>query len=596
VQFNILKPQTVSSKYRLVIEARRFGNGVEGRVKRGNETVHGWGTSGVPTDLSRFLATHYYYESTPRYFETFLKLTNSRYPIVCVDAEGNESPLVYCDESLRGGIAFDIRGDEIHISRTLDNGSPIPAGALLHGQMLFNPEEGTIHAISNRSAWKIWEAVIDVLDGVSGAFENDDEEINDPITSQELLRLPHSVVAPISLFNAAAIRLNPELIAGTDGECCFLRDGLDSGPPRPVTPSYLLDIPLGMTTPKVLLTPVGLYEGKTFSFSAAAFWLLNPHCRSNLSIAMKTKKRVKAVLETAFALQDETKPTARTTIIRSLTNTADFLKRVVKREAKELLNQLSEGWNRNVSLLMAGSDGWLCVDDDVRSQARIIQLLFETFGIDAFGDDLPPCGVEVSTAQLLKELPRLAAQLQREGFMLRIGSEPLATASWEFVLDATRSGMDWFELKPEIRCNGEILSNEDMDGLFNGSGMLRRNGSLMLLDDTSAQVMSMFSGAMTNGKKRKGGPELVRVPRLQILDWLQLRNHGVTIKLSPEDATILESLLNFASIPDRMVPSGLNATLRHYQIDAWHWLAFCTITVSVPVSPMTWDLARHYRR
>ncbi|MFA7405184.1 MAG: hypothetical protein WC007_14405, partial [Pelobacteraceae bacterium] len=204
-EINKLKPQAVSSKYRLVIEARPYGNGVEGKIKRGNDTVHGWGTSGVPTDLSRFLATHYYYESTPRYFETFLKLTNSTYPIVFIDAEGNESPLVYCgDESLRGGIAFDIRGEEIHISRTLDNGRPIPAGALLQGRLLFDPEAGTIHAISNRSAWKIWEAVIDVLDGVSCAFESDDEEINDPaITSQELLRLPHSVVTPISLFNAA---------------------------------------------------------------------------------------------------------------------------------------------------------------------------------------------------------------------------------------------------------------------------------------------------------------------------------------------------------------------------------------------------------
>jgi len=181
----------------------------------------------------------------------------------------------------------------------------------------------------------------------------------------------------------------------------------------------------------------------------------------------------------------------------------------------------------------------------------------------------------VPSAQLLKELPRLVARLQQEGFLLRFGSEPLAAASWEFSLDATRSGMDWFELKPEIRCNGEILSDEEMNGLFSGAGMLRRGGKLMLLDDVSAQVMAMFSGTMTDGKKkRKGGPEPVRVPRLQILDWLQLRSHGVTVTLSSEDAAILESLLNFASIPDRPLPTGLDATLRHYQADAWRWLAF----------------------
>jgi non-specific serine/threonine protein kinase len=97
----------------------------------------------------------------------------------------------------------------------------------------------------------------------------------------------------------------------------------------------------------------------------------------------------------------------------------------------------------------------------------------------------------------------------------------------------------------------------------------------MLLDDISAQVLAMFAGAMTSGKKKKKGEhELVRVPRLQILDWLQLRSHGVEIRLSAEDGRILESLLNFSAIPPRPLPRGLTATLRHYQIDAWHWLAF----------------------
>jgi non-specific serine/threonine protein kinase len=581
-EINRLRPHSAPSKFRLVMEASRYGGGVEGRIKRGNDIVHGWGTSGVPTDLSRFLATHHYYESTPRYFESFLKLTNGAYPIVFQGAEGNESLLVYCgDESRRAGVTFDIRGEEIHISRSLGNGSPIPAGALLHGHLLFNPEEGTIHAISDRSAWKTWEAVIEELDAANDfydfdEFESDDDDRDEPaITSQELRRLPHAVIAPISIFNSASIRLSPEMINDVDGNCRFLRSGLDMGTPSIGTPSYLLDIPHGMTAPKVLLTPAGLYDNQTFAFSNAAFWLLNPYLRSNLSAPMKTKKRVKAILETAFALLDETKVSARNTIIRSLTNSPDFLKRVVKREAKQLLNHLSEEWHRNMSLLMVGSDGWHCVEDDRLSQARLIRILFEMFGIDSFGEGLTPGGLEVPSAQLLRELPRLVARLQQEGFLLRIGSEPLAAASWDFSLDATRSGMDWFELKPEIRCNGEILSDEEMNGLFSGAGMLRRGGKLMLLDDISAQVMAMFSGAMTNGKKkRKGGAEQVRVPRLQILDWLQLRSHGVTVTLSPEDAAILESLLNFASIPERTLPTGLNATLRHYQADAWRWLAF----------------------
>lgn len=237
----------------------------------------------------------------------FLKLTNGAYPIVFLDAEGHESPLVYCgDESRRAGITFDIRGEEIHISRSLDNGSPIPTGAVLHGQLLFNPEAGTIHAISNRSAWKTWEEVIEELDAVNDFnefdrfeseddnydddFDNEEEDRNEPaITSPGIRRLPHAVVTPISIFNSASIRLSPEMINEADGNCYFLRAGLDTGTPSLGTPSYLLDIPHGMTTPKVLLTPVGLYDDQTFAFSNAAFWLLNPYRRSNLSAPMKAK-------------------------------------------------------------------------------------------------------------------------------------------------------------------------------------------------------------------------------------------------------------------------------------------------------------------
>ncbi|MFA7059194.1 MAG: DEAD/DEAH box helicase [Pedobacter sp.] len=580
-----LNRKKARSQFCLVIEAGQHGSSIIGRIKRGNDVILGWNVIGIPTDLARFLSTHYYYESTSRYFEAFLKMTKGAYPIVFLNAEADETSLVYCNDEPRiASITFDIRGDEIHISRSLDNGMLIPAGAVLHGQLLFNPETGTIHPISNRTAWKTWEAVIKELDPVTALYEFDEFESeddyyfdrNEPVLHPpELKRLPHTVVAPISLFNAASIRLIPEMINDADGHCYFLRDGLNMGTPGSGALSYLLDIPHGMTTHKVSLTPVGVYDDQTFAFSNDAFWLLNPFQRSRLSVPMKAKKRVKAILETAFVLLDETKPTARNTIIRSLTNSPDFLKLEIKRNAKQLLNHLSEEWNRKMSLLMVGSDGWHCVEDNRRSQARLIRILFEIFGMDAFCGGLTPCELELPTAHLLKKLPQLMERLQQEGFSLRVGRAPMAMASWEFSLDATKSSIDWFELRPEIRCNGELLSDEEMSGLFNGTGMLRRDGKLMLLDEISAQVLAMFTGAMPSKKrKRKGEQEPVRVPRLQILDWLQLRNHGVTVKLNQDDARVLESLLNFDHIPERPVPASLNATLRHYQADAWRWLAF----------------------
>jgi superfamily II DNA or RNA helicase len=573
-------------KYRLLIEQGGHGNSVRGTIKRGDEAVYGWTSNGLPTDLARFLASHYFYDSSQRYFEKFQQMTGGAYPIVFRDGDGLETVLAYNgDHPCTAGITFDIRGDEVHISRSYADGTPLPDNAFVHGQMLFDVAAGVVVPVSDNDAWQSWEAVFEELDGAQDDFgdeeewddeEWDDEEIEDsPPANPELRRLRHSVIVPLELFNRAAIRASADTLNDPGRHRYFQLNGV-SCQEYPVSEQiYMLDIPLGLTAESASLEPVSQYENETFPFSHSSFWLFNPHHRQKLSNPMKTKKRVRAVVEAAFALLDETKTTARNAVIRSVTGSSDFLKRDVRREAKQLITFLAASWDKEMIIAIATPAGWHFLKDDQRSQAKLMRILYETFGLESFADNFVSVKVEVDTVKLLKVLPQLTVRLQGEGFVLRIGSEPLTEALWEFSLDATSSSQDWFELKPEIRCNGEMLTEEELRGLMDGSGLLRRDGKLMLLDDISAQVLAMFSGAMPSSKKKKKGEQdLVRVPRLQILDWLQLRSHGVQVRLAPDDARVLESLLNFSSIPARALPVGLNATLRHYQVDAWHWLAF----------------------
>lgn len=582
--------QEKTSRYRLLIEQSGFGNNIRGAIKRGNETMYGWTAHGLPADLARFLAAHYFYDSSRRYFERFIETTGGAYPIVFRDADGHERTLVYTKERpCTAGITFDIRGNDVHISRSREDGVPLPADAVVHGQLLFDTAAGVIVPIANRAAWDIWEAVFEDLDGTHDDFDKEewdeeewneeawvDEEVDEPaVTAPGLRTLRHTVVAPRELFNNAIIRLSSEIIENQETHCHFQLNGVSPAEFHARAQTCLLDIPSGLTGTTISLEPVSQHEDVTVPFSPVAFWLFNPRRRTNLSAPMKTKKRVRSIIEAAFALMDETRPAARNVIIRAVTGSSDFLKRDVKREAKKLLAQLAEAWDQSMIIALATPDGWQFLKDDHRAQARLMRIVYELFGLEVFVDTTLPVKIELAPGKLLKELPRLAARLQEEGFALRIGSEPLTTAAWEFSLDATRSSQDWFELKPEIRCNGEIVTEEELRGLLAGGGILQRNGRLMLLDDVSAQVLAMLAGALPSGKKKKRGePELVRVPRLQILDWLHLRSHGVQIRLSPDDARILESLLNFSSIPARPLPRGLTVTLRHYQVDAWHWLAF----------------------
>ncbi|MDD2850565.1 MAG: DEAD/DEAH box helicase [Desulfuromonadaceae bacterium] len=583
--------QPNTAKYRLLIEQSAYGNSLKGSVRRGNEQVYGWSAHGLPTGLARFLASHYFYESTERYFRAFTQMTGGAYPIVFRSADERETVLTYIGESLcNAGITFDIQGNEVSVSRTYFDGTPLPVGAIVHGQLLFDQAAGTVVPVAERDAWKQWETVFEALDGAHDRIEDDfddfdddfDDEADKPreafgqrLTNMELRREGNSVIAPLQLFNTAGIRMQSEMVNNPTSFCHFLRSGIVQRVEKTATQSYLLDIPEGFVGATSILRPVSMYGEETFPFSQCAFWLFDPAQRTKQSAPMRTKKRVRAVIEAAFQLLDESKASARAAIIRSVTASPDFSKRAVKREGKQLLTLLAEAWQASLIVALAAEKGWSFVQEDRRRQAKLLKIVYNLCGLEVFTGSSTPGEIAISTPTLLKILPQLTEQLQDAGFSLRIGNAQLSTAAWEFSLDATQSSQDWFELKPEIRCNGELLTEAELRGLMDGSAMLHRDGKLMLLDEISARILAMFAGAVADGKKKKKGEqELVRVPRLQILDWLQLRSHGVTVALSVADARILESLLNFSAIPARPLPTGLRATLRHYQIDAWHWLAF----------------------
>ena len=583
---------TTAAQFRLVIETVREGRGLSGRIMRGSETVSGWTATGIPTDLALFLASTHGYQSTPRYFETFLKQTGGKYPIVYRDAQGHETTLVYRgDEPRRAGVTFDIRGAEVIVSRCLKNGDPIPVDAFAHGRLLFVPEAGALYPITNLEAWRIRDDVIKQMYASYGSYEygssgTDEGEDDDgllhrcdshPLVLPQGFRcVPNGIALSLQLFNDIGVRLDTEKFDKADASCSFFLNGAAAAAPLPGTPSYLLDLPSGITQQRVSLRPAGMFDGETFSCSSAVFWLLNAANRNRLSPLMGAKKRVSAVMDAAFQLTDDTEISRAGALACELAAAPDFAKYDLQGELEQLLNHLALEWSRKTQLLLATPSGWLRLEEDRRCQVRLMKVLFETFGLDAFSCDInEPRWLGLPRELLLKDLPRLLSRLQAEGFALRVGSEPLEEACWEFSLDASASSMDWFELHPEIRCDGELLSIEEMQGLLDGNRMLSRGGRLLLLDRASAEVMALMAGALPSRKrKRDTRAKPVRVPRLQMLDWLQLRNQGVAIKLAPDDARVLESLLNFETIAERPLPAGLNAALRHYQVDAYRWLGF----------------------
>jgi non-specific serine/threonine protein kinase len=569
------KPQN----HRLVMSLD-YEKKLQARIYRGKEIVSYWSSQSSPPTVQRFLATCHYFDGSIRFIEQFTQLTKGSVPIVFLDAKGKEKPLAWQpDLPLHCTVTLDISNDTISLIRTLDQGTTVPHEALYRHELLINPAAGTIQPLHDVASWSAAKLLEDKIytnctdDDDEDEYFDDDDEWSDhgddhADSHSGITRLPHGISLKRDLFNKAACRLLPEAFSGL----LFTCNGQKTSPDRDTQPNRLLNITYQGDT--AVLMPLLSHGTLVYTFADSLFYFLRSSARAHFPAPLKAKKRIRHLSETFFQLIDEKKAAVRTKLIRTALDSADYSKRDVKRSAKQLLNHLLSQADLKPQLIYAQTDGWQLIEDSRIQQLELVRIIYNLLGNEPFEHAHIPAGAVLPSEQLARLLPTLLQRLGQHGFELRFDLQPLTTGNWQFSLDATHSSLDWFELKPEIRVNGELLTDQELQELLGGSGMLRKDGKLLLLDELSALVLAMFSGAMAGKKSKKGKQELVRVPRLQILDWLQLRKHGVEVKLAPQDAGILDSLLNFDQLPKPALPDGLVADLRHYQLDAWHWLAF----------------------
>jgi len=578
---------------RLVLE-ESYGR-LRGAIYFGSDPVNRWST-GVPAPVLGYVQRLPYFESTIRYLTNFISITANRCPIVFRNESGTETVLKLCaDVPHRACLTFTVDAGQVSVSKTVDGTTLLPESAIHSYELLLDLQTASIHPLSDRTVWAVWDTIEDKLLNTEEYDsedpdeeepddeeewddewddEGEEEEENNDDDASDLHCGASRISVSTERFNAMALRLDPDAIPGFRETVNFLVNGHAVTPSGRFIPDYLLELPTTLETELIDMTPGIMFHHQTYPFSAGLFRYFDSANRSSMPGPLRAKKRVRGIMECCLTLPGAATASARRTIIKEALSGPDYLKRSVKSDARKVLNAFAEECTRRPLMIQAASDGWHFADDDRSAQVRLVKILFELFGHSVFDVGHSPAQATVSQADLLTSLPQLAGRLQNEGFSLRLGNQPLASAVWDFTLDATSSSLDWFELRPEIRCDGELLNPEELQRLATG-GILQRDGRMILIDDISARILAMLVGTVGNtARKKKAEQRVVRIPRLQILDWLQLRSHGVTVKLAPEEGRILESLLNFAAIDRRPLPSGLTATLRPYQHDGYQWLGF----------------------
>jgi hypothetical protein len=544
-QAPVAAPLETDGRYALLIE--RNETGVRMRLLQDRVPVTLF-DPGLPPPIREFVRVMYSSATRGKFIEEFLARFGAQAPIIYAAPDG-KFPLTFDAVAVRSVLLrVDLRQGEVKVGRVLDDGTDVDESMMVSEDYLFDLRRRRIQRIGSG----VGRFIKKLLYGMQ------------VVPHPEFVPESGGFSTSVHSFNLAQFSLTypefPQFLHRA--KLCV---GGEPARPRSAEPRYRLNI-IDLGTERAELVGEGVAEGAVFEISREVFWFFAPGGRVRFPQPLKAKKRVQAIIRACFATLAGKTRTEKEKIMRLALNGPDFAKRGVKSEARKVISSFWQVASEPRLLLQVAGGEWVTIGVSAEEEARLLAIPYQLFGPEIFLASERLGGVSVDRKLLMKELPRLRDELESAGFSLAVGGEELETVSWSFTLDATHSTIDWFELRPEIRFEGELVDERELREAMQGGGLFRKGNKMMVLDEQSSHALSLFS---STGKR-----EVVRVPRLQILDWITLRRNGVRVLLSPEDERIIESLTNFERIPKRDVPAPLHAVLRNYQRDGYNWLGF----------------------
>jgi len=230
---------------------------------------------------------------------------------------------------------------------------------------------------------------------------------------------------------------------------------------------------------------------------------------------------------------------------------------------------------------------WLEIPPFSRQVAPILEKIFEETDAE-FADTSADPRPLATTMKLLPILPALSALCRERGVPLHYDGRTIKPATLQLKIQASASAyrIDWFELKPQVWCDGSLIPQSRWEEILKKGHFVDENGEVRLIELRSEAALRRFQKLLERQQQEDNGeaPPLpidpgendapITVPRLRIFDWAQLRSEGVECDLPEEETRVLESLTKFEGIPEAPLPPGLRATLRPYQKQGYDWLAF----------------------
>ena len=295
----------------------------------------------------------------------------------------------------------------------------------------------------------------------------------------------------------------------------------------------------------------------------------------DLHPAFKAQKRKGILHEAFFRVLGLRNPSDVDGAIKESLLSTEFGQYTVKAEAKRLLKQVYEAFTSADGRIAFFNNQWQLVPNDKAQEALVYAIPFALFGSQLFRGIQRHDEMHLPGSALDGQLPELHAKLQKAGIDLFLHHKPIVLSRWEFSIDAQHPPhIDWFELRPEITCDGVPVDEASWRELLQQGSIIETDGEVRILDVNSMEILRSLSAIYPSKKATSTTRSIVKIPRLQILDWVALRRRGVTVRLSEQDETLIQRLTHFEKIEPIPFPKMIKAQLRPYQKDGYRWLGF----------------------
>ncbi|MBM3886569.1 hypothetical protein FJ364_01450 [Candidatus Dependentiae bacterium] len=304
-----------------------------------------------------------------------------------------------------------------------------------------------------------------------------------------------------------------------------------------------------------------------------------------LSSWLRTKKRRLMIIKTLFALIASSYSLNKMNdimmkAILELRNSVDGAKRYgdLKRYFNDFCQLLKAPIEE--SIVMVGGSFKRVILDPLQ-QWQVLSILSSRFDSTCFNEYGVAPSFTVSLDLFYAQLSSLKNFLDEQNIELRLNNKPLKMMVLDVSIDASHSlhrGGDWLEIAPHIMADGIVLTDKQREVLYSNDGSLIETADcIKILDPQSQEIIKMLARMFIqqrDGSKINEKNGIVQLPRLRVLDLLELRQKGASVKLSPDDELLISRLSQFEKIDKIALPKSFTGTLREYQKIGYRWLAF----------------------